>query len=80
MSRPLPSWAQEPSKFSREERQEWKQWYDDPAGTKMHKDVGSRARPVSFGAKPGKLRRREVDDLYERMVQRGVVATARASR
>ncbi len=62
------SWSQTPSNFTREERQTWKRWLDDPNGAKPGKDIGSRARPVSHGRGSD-----SVDELYERMVKRGIV-------
>ncbi len=67
---PPPSYTQEPSKFTREESQTWKRWLDNPDGAKPHQDIGSRGRPVSLAAKT----RASVDELFERMVQRGIVA------
>src|SRR5262245_8634176 len=65
-----PSWSTVPSKFSREEAQTWKRWLDNPDGAKPHQDAGSRARAKSLAAKT----RASVDELYELMVKRGVVA------
>lgn len=64
-----PSWAKVPSNFTREERQTWKRWLDNPDSTTPHKEIGSRSRPMSIGASEA-----TVDELYERMVKRGLVA------
>ncbi len=64
-----PSWAETPSKFTREEADTWRKWNADPDGSTPHRDVGSRARAVSIGESDA-----TVDELYERMVKRGLVA------
>ena len=58
-----------PSSFSREEAETWSQWLHDPDGTTPHRDAGSRSRPISIGPTDA-----EVDELYERMVARGIVS------
>ncbi len=73
---PPPSYTQTPSKFTREESQTWKRWLDDPNGAKPHRDIGSRARPISLASKT----RASVDELFEQMVKRGVVAGKKARR
>lgn len=65
------SWAQVPSNFSREERQTWKRWLDNPDSTTPHKDIGSRSRPISIGAS-GEFS--TDDELFHLMVKRGLVA------
>jgi hypothetical protein len=57
------------SNFSREEYRQWDTWLKDPNGTKPHRDVGSRSRPMSIGQGGS-----SVDEIYERMVARGLVA------
>lgn len=69
MSRPLSSWAKVPTNFSREEAKEWKQWLDDPKGVDRDRHRFTCSGPTSFGAPPD-----DIDELFERMVKRGVVA------
>lgn len=68
MSRPTSSWATVPSKFTREESREWKQWLDDPKGVDINKGRFTCSGPTSFGALPT-----DIDELYERMKARGIV-------
>ncbi len=70
-----PSWATEPSKFSREERQVWQRWNDDPNGAKPHRNIGSRNRPISIASSGA-----SVDELFEQMVAKGIVAAPPKSR
>jgi hypothetical protein len=72
--RPRSSWTQEPSKFTPEERREWKQWLDDPKSTSFERDAGSRARPVSFAARTAKAKKKQLDEDIARMVARGVIS------
>lgn len=58
------------SNLNGEEKKAWSNWYRDPMGGIPHRDIGSRSRPVSMGAPPD-----DIDELYERMVRRGIVAS-----
>ncbi len=58
------------SNMYKEEVRQWQKWMDDPKGTQMHQDTGSRFRPVSFST----VRSETVDEIYDRMVKRGIVA------
>lgn len=70
MSARKPSgWTTAPSKFNKEESKTWKRWLDDPNGAKPHRDIGSRSRPMSIATGTA-----SVDELYERMVAKGIVA------
>jgi hypothetical protein len=69
MSRPLSSWAKVPSHMSREDRKEWKEWLEDDKGVDINRGRFTCSGPTSFGAPPD-----DIDELYERMVKRGVVA------
>lgn len=62
------SWVGGPNKWSREERDQWKAFCLDPKGGDPHAGAGSRGRAVSFGAGSS-----SVDELYDRMVARGLV-------
>ncbi len=66
---PAPSYTQVPSKFTREERETWQKWNDDPNGAKPHRDIGNRSRPMSIASSGA-----SADELYDQMVKRGLVA------
>lgn len=66
--RPLTGWAREPVKVTREERKEWVDWFHDDKGVDINKNRFTCSGPTSFGAPPD-----DIDELYERMVKRGVV-------
>jgi hypothetical protein len=83
MSLKPPSWTENPSNFTREEANSWRKWYADPNGSTPHQDIGSRARAVSLAkAERRKAMESSVNELYEQMVRRGVVAapTKKAKR
>lgn len=61
------------SNLTREEQKTWTEWYHDPHGTTPNRDALSRSRPVSY-AKFEKKRKREVEELYQRMVAKGIAA------
>lgn len=61
-------WVGGPNRWSREERDKWRAFCLDPKGGDPHAGAGSRDRPVSHGANAD-----DIDDLYERMVARGIV-------
>lgn len=56
-----------PSRFTREEAKTWSNWLRDPRGTDPKQN--SCSGPVSYGQPPDDL-----DELFERMKARGVVA------
>lgn len=65
------------SNLNADQQRDWHEWYENPRGGDRHlTSAGSRARAVSF-AKPRRMRKAEVDELYERMVKRGVIARER---
>lgn len=64
-----PSWAETPSKFTREDADEWRRWNANDKGTTPHQDIGSRSRPMSIAYSGA-----STDELYEQMVKRGLVA------
>lgn len=65
----MSSWKKAPNQFTREQSQEWHRWMADDNGTTPNRDAGSRTRPKSVG--PGDA---SVDELYDLMVKRGLVA------
>jgi hypothetical protein len=69
MTRPRSSWTTVPSKFSREERREWKEWLEDDKGVDINKNRFTCSGSTSWGARID-----DIDELYERMVKRGIVS------
>lgn len=69
------SWTGGPNRWSSQERDQWKAFCLDPKGGDPAAGSGSRSRPVSHGANAD-----DVDELYERMVQRGIVAAPKKKR
>lgn len=61
-------WTGGPNRWSREERDQWRRFCLDPKGGDPHAGAGSRGRAVSHGANAD-----DIDELYERMVARGLV-------
>lgn len=63
------SWVGGPNRWSREERDKWNAFCLNPKGSDPEAGTGSRGRPVSHGTQQS-----SVDELYEQMVARGIVA------
>ena len=64
------------SNLNGDEQKTWHNWFINPRGGDEHlTSAGSRARPKNIGTG-----RSTVDELYERMVKRGVVSRERKAR
>lgn len=72
---PPPSYTQVPSKFTREEAKTWKTWLEDDSGTNPDKGRFTCSGPTSWGGRID-----DVDEMYERMVKRGLVAPENKKR
>ncbi len=72
---PAPSWASVPSKFTREEAKTWRDWNSNDKGADPDYGRFTCSGPTSWGARID-----DVDEMYERMVKRGIVAGKPKSR
>ena len=66
---PAPSWASVPSKFTREEAKTWRDWNENDKGADPNYGRFTCSGPTSWGGRVD-----DVDEMYERMVKRGIVA------
>lgn len=66
------SWVGGENRWTREERNAWRDFCLNPKGGDPQAGAGSRGRPVSHGTNA-----EDIDELYERMVARGLVVRER---
>lgn len=64
-----PSWATVPSKFTREEAKVWRDWNNNDKGADPNYGRFTCSGSTSWGARID-----DIDEMYERMVKRGLVA------
>src|SRR3954469_19741059 len=66
---PPDTWTGGENSWTREKLRTYQDWMKNPKGTDMHQDAGKRSKAESYVSDGA-----SVDELYERMVARGIVA------